>query len=273
MLVFALPVRAQAEADVEPPAAPTLLTPGDDTNPANARRRAQQAIRQSGVEVEYHPNDTRRDVDSERIHRRLDAVPRDLPETPRVGCDGLPQLPVPASTNCGGCAACTPPTDGDLDERSTALQILAATLLLAVIAGLLFRILARRSQWDAPQNQENQLLTEARALDENAVEDALSRGDRNAAIHAIYLRALLRLTDAGVAISRDWTPREIARRARVVDAAKAPLRALTSVAELARFADHRSTDEELQTAQSSAQALEQALAQTAKPAKKGGARG
>lgn len=264
-----------ADAPAPPPgegASPTLIVPGDDASSSDARRRAQRAVLQADAHEEYHPSDTRRDVDTGRIGRRLDAVPRDLPETPRVGCDGLPKPPTPTN-GCGGCAACSPPTGEGLDERSTALQILAATLLLAVIGGLLFRILARRSKWDAPLNEENALLTEARALDDDAIEAALSRGDRNAAIHAIYLRALLHLRETGVVIARDWTPREIAQRARVVTQATAPLRALTSVAELARFADHRSTDEELHTAQASARALEQALAPHAPTSKKGGVRG
>lgn len=253
---------ASAEAFDTSSEANTPHFQADEATRREARRRAQEATRQSRSTVDFSAEDTRRDVDYRSMEQRKNAVPRDLPTIQRPGCPGLKNAPpVQLPSNCQGCSSCQkPPASPEDAGRSGLPQILLATLFLAVILGLAYRFFIGRKNLVSGPASEHDLIQEARGLTATAVEDALARGDNNAAIHALFLQSLLRLSDAGYTIRPDWTPRELPRGLALKNELQSPLLRLIQLAEFARFADHRSSKEEVADAQQNALHIRQHLA-------------
>lgn len=257
---FFLPTHASAELLRPQPAdshaaatAGTASVPDIDRD--LARSRAAQAIRRSGASTEFPEDDGDRNYRFDTLRVREGSIARESINADLSGCFGHTKPPKKPGCNngCQGCDGLR--TTPDLQQASSILQILLVLALLALIGGLLYRVFVNRNRHFSEALQEHELVTEARGLHANAAEEAAERGDYNAAIHALFLQTLLRFSDASIAIRRDWTPREIPFQIAVADAQRAPLRELVGLAELARFAEHRSTAEEYEQARAAVQRI------------------
>lgn len=235
--------------------APAAQLPPVDTS--LARERAMRALERTGSASEFPEEDRARQFTHDGLRVRDRSVRRDIPLKTLRGCAGRSKPKKPASNKkgCGGCNQCGGIPDDPAGQTSSVLQILLALLLLSLIGGLLFRVILNRRRAFEDALSEHELVQEARGLAEDAVEQAAKVGDYNAAIHALFLRTLLRISERGVAIRRDWTPREIPQHIALEDQDRAPLRELVALAELARFSGHRSTAAEFAQAQEAAARL------------------
>lgn len=224
-----------------------------------ARARAKQALEQSGAHQEL-PKDHA--LDDAPMHLREQAIPRkiDLEHLPRVGCnrDALPNTP-----GCSGCEGCAGPlnTGSSLSTVGQLLVALAAVLTLSLMAYLLSKVWTRRRYPTHRAAQTHTLLKEARALRPESIDEALAAHDYNRAIHALFLRTLLTLDEAGYALRPDWTPREIARYTDAPTRIKEPLSGLVHHAELARFRHTTLTRTDFERAARAAQAIWAAIGQ------------
>lgn len=197
------------------------------------------------------------------LWRRNDPIPRDIEiDAPTRGCNGDHGLGLPKGCNGVSLPSCNPNSlpQGDIQPPSA----MAVRVLVGVLIGLLVimiaRILwARRATIVDNEAEEHALIVEARALSVDAVDVALARNDYNAAIHALFLRNLLHLSRSGRHLHANWTPREIAQRIDLPRDAGASLRTLVYLAELAAFADHRSSEEEFRQAQAADHAIRAAV--------------
>lgn len=179
----------------------------------------------------------------------------DLPTPER-----LPRLESCQGCNPNGCTPAAPsPPSGALSGLGLVVQILGV-LALAALLFMVVRILIRRGAFTRLDEEENELVREARAQDEDAVERATDQSDWNRAIHALWLATLLELVQRGHRIPRAWTAREIGGRLPIGDEARLPLDRLRYLAELAAFANHTSTEDEFREAERvAAHTLAQAL--------------
>lgn len=218
-----------------------------------ARARAKKAIEQSGAAQDLHEDTT---LDGAPMQTRERSIPRkiDLDRLPSVGCTPKDPSQRPQCGGCGGCAG--PAASGS--SLSTVAQLLVAVLavlLLSFMAYLISKIWGKRRYPTHRSAQVHTLLNEARSLDPGALENALNSSDYNRAIHALFLRTLLALYDAGYTLREDWTPREIARRIDASAIIKEPLSALVHYAEQARFRHTTMTRDDFERAERAAAAI------------------
>lgn len=221
-----------------------------------AQQRAKAARERSGATTDLHEDPL---LDPMPIQFRERSIPRkvDLDGLPSPGCQPSdPSIQKPSG--CMGCGQCAGPAHAasSMSALGQLLAALAALLTLGVLAYLLHTIWQKRRYPTHRALEDHDLLAQARALSETAVEDAAAQQDFNAAIHALFLRTLLRLHDAGYTIEPHWTPRQVARRVSTSQDIQKPLAELVHIAERARFANHRSTREEFEHAQRAATSVD-----------------
>ena len=231
--------------------APAVAAP-----PTSAVERARAISSSDGARTELPPNAEERTLPlstrDQSVRRNLD-LDLDI-EPPRNldlfrGCEGC---------NPEGCApGVSTPTVSP--KASVALQILAGLALLTILL-LLARIFVRRGSARIDAEDENALITQARAQDPNAVENAAREASWNTAIHALWLETLLHVVRLGYRIPRAWTARELTARLPRPHDARPIFERLSQLAELAEFAHHTSTEEEFLEAQRASTILRDQLA-------------
>ena len=197
---------------------------------------------------------TRELRDRERIR-----VPRD-PELTGCQRDAAER----AIRACDGCT-CQPgspraPRSSPPPDLAGALRLILSLLLAAaVLAGVarlfqLFRAGSRRRS-SAPA-EENELVTQAKQLEHDAVEQLLAEGRYSEALHALMLRGILLVARAQPRpIPAGWTSREIARGVVISDDARRYLTALVARTEPVFFSDREADAADVSAAQADLEAL------------------
>lgn len=226
-------------------------SPNDD-----ARQRALDALEHRGAHTDL-PNDASI-LDQAPIQARDRGIPRkmDALKLPEFSCNPRTDTP----NTCGGCGGC--PSAVPTSNLSTTARLVGALVGIAAliaIAVMLRHIWMKRAYPTHREFQEHELLDEARALSPTAIDDALSSKNYNVAVHALFLRTLLRLNTHGFAILKGWTPREIPPSIALPPPIREQLSALVLLAEHARFADHRSSEDEFELAARTAELIDEYL--------------
>lgn len=257
-------VGAQTDASDAPHVSSSAESTPADANRLPARneiqQRAQEALERSGATTDLHED---RLLDPMPIQIREQSIPRkfDLDRLPNPGCHPS-DATRPKAPGCMGCGQCAGPAQAasSMGALGQLIAALLALLTLGVLSYLLYTIWQKRRYPTHRALEDHDLLGQARALSPTAVEDAAAARDYNAAIHALFLRTLLRLHDAGYTIEAHWTPRQVPRRIDAPQNLREALSGLVHFAEYARFANHRSTEEEFERAQRAAASVDAARA-------------
>lgn len=243
-----------ARSQVLPPQVVAQVASSSDS----ARQRALDALERGGSHTNL-PSQT--NLDHAPIQARERSIPRkiDVSKLPSLGCTPRDPSARPLGA-CGGCGGCpgevTPSNLSTTAQRNAALLGIAA--LLAI--GMMIRhIWVKRVYPTHRELAEHELLDEARALSPTAIDDALAAKDYTAAVHAVFLRTLLKLNAHDIQILKGWTPREIPPSIALSPPMREQLSALVLLAEQARFADHRSSEEEFELAARTADLIDEYL--------------
>lgn len=237
----------------------SLLSLPSEGAAQSASERARELSESLGANTEAPPTSPRT---SAPLRTRDNGMKTDLELTPDINWPEGMKSPL---SGCNGCPAsgCDPklpspsamPTGGKLGYWI--LQIVGGIAILAAVF-MLVRILWKRGIFDR-EDEENDLIIQARAQDEHRATDAAKKASYNEAIHALWLSSLLHIVQQGHRIPRAWTAREITRYLPVGPDARVPFETLSALAELAEFAEHTATETEYEQARDASEQLRQHL--------------